>query len=501
MWLTSIRTRVVALSTLSAVLLIGSTTCVTYFIVARNMVASADAAFAQLTLHAGEEMKRAVENAEEEIAEEPQSPDAASALVAEHVLKKIPPGVLHTPLYEDLMTLYVWDAPSSEERIAWTSGAGRISGAPEGRARARDTGTVAALPASPDVTVYGMFQAADLGEYLAYIPVTIPGVHGAVLQISYVPAHEEGILDETRAPMIAVMLVAAVVAVLLATASAEWMLSLVENLRRAADAATEGEFDVRLPETGDNEVTALARSFNHLIDKLRRGTEAQTRFIADASHELATPIAGIRGYVNILRAWGSEDRAMRDEAVAAIDRESRRMARLCVDMLSLIRNTEVVEFRNIRYDINAVAREVLAGMVTAYSHKGLVFSGPGKSARWLHGDPDRVREVIHILLDNACRYTPSGGSVSLATHTDNRQVLLTVTDTGCGIATEDIPGIFERFYHCDISHSGADGGFGLGLAIAKHIVDASGGAILVESEPGHGSTFTVSLPRQRTANR
>lgn len=501
MWLTSIRTRVVVGSTLSAILLIITTTSVTYYIVARNMVDSADAAFAQLTLQAQQAMEREIANAEEEIGEEPASAGSTNALVAELVLESVPPSVMRTPLYEDLMVLYVWDSPSSEERIAWSSGTGLIGGTPQEREAVRTTGEVTKQLAEPNVVLYGMFREADLGEYLAYIPVAIPGLHGAVLQVSYVPAHQEGILDETRMPMIVVTLAAAVVAIILSVTSAEWMLSLVDNLRRAADAATEGEFDVRLPERGDNEVTALARSFNHLIDKLRRGTEAQTRFIADASHELATPIAGIRGYVNILRAWGAEDRALRDEAVAAIDRESRRMARLCVDMLSLIRATEVAEYRNIRYDINAVARDVLGRMAAIYEDKSLVFAGPGKSARWLHGDPDRVREAIEVLLDNACRFTPAGGSVSVTTRTNDRQVCLDVIDTGCGIAADDIPDLFERFYHCDVSHSGADGGFGLGLAIAKHIMDQSGGAITVDSELGRGSTFTLVLPKQHTVSR
>ncbi len=139
-------------------------------------------------------------------------------------------------------------------------------------------------------------------------------------------------------------LFALLIAILMMQIILGWVLSLVENVRTAAESIDAGQLDVHLPEEGEHEIADLAHSLNGLIDRLRRRAEAQTRFVADASHELATPVAGIRGYVNILRDWGAEDPAMREEAVAAIDRESRRMARLCSDLLSMIRSEEILDF-------------------------------------------------------------------------------------------------------------------------------------------------------------
>jgi signal transduction histidine kinase len=297
--------------------------------------------------------------------------------------------------------------------------------------------------------------------------------------------------------MLAVAVLAMLAAIVIANLATGWVLSLLASIRRTADSIDEGQLDVHLPESGQNEVAELARSLNRLIDNLRHRNDAQTRFIADASHELATPVAGIRGYVNILRAWGAEDPGLREEAVNAIDRESRRMARLCSDLLSVIRSEEIVEYRQVRYDINAVVREVLANAATRYMDKHLEYTGPDEGPLWLSGDPDRIEEALGILVDNACKYTPSGGHVSVTTRRHRDRVIVDVADTGVGIPADDLPNVFERFYRSDLSRSKETGGFGLGLAIAKHIVDASGGDITVESTVGRGTRFRVTLPRQR----
>jgi signal transduction histidine kinase len=201
--------------------------------------------------------------------------------------------------------------------------------------------------------------------------------------------------------------------------------------------------------------------------------------------------------VNILRAWGAEDPEMRDEAIAAIDRESRRMAKLCSDLLSMIRSEEILEFKHVRYDINAVAREVLANAATRYIDKHLEFLGPEEGPLALWGDPDRIEEALGILVDNACKYTPAGGRVQVSTRRHKDRIIVEVSDTGIGIPEEDLPNIFERFYRSDASRSKETGGFGLGLSIAKHIVDASGGMIWARSKLGSGTTFIISLPRNK----
>jgi len=381
--------------------------------------------------------------------------------------------------------------------MVWGVGEDQEAGDDSLRARAFATSEPVQDFPGPQPLIRGMFMRADIGVYSIHVPLELPGVHAAVLDVLYTPKDQEAILDATRLPMTVFGVIALAGSLLIAMGTTRWAISLIDELRRAADSVDVGVLDVRLPEEGGTEVADLARSLNRLIDSLQRRNEVQARFIADASHELATPVAGIRGYVNILRAWGAEDPALQEEAVSAIDRESRRMARLCSDLLSLIRSEEQVEYRQVRYDINAVCREVLANAATRYLSKELRFTGPGEGPLWLHGDPDRVEEALGILVDNACKYD-AGRRERVGDHAPvARRVVIDVTDTGVGIPEEDLPNVFERFYRSDASRSQETGGFGLGLAIAKHIIDVSGGTIAVRSTVGSGSTFEISLPRQR----
>jgi two-component system sensor histidine kinase ArlS len=292
-------------------------------------------------------------------------------------------------------------------------------------------------------------------------------------------------------------LLAVFVTVLVLLRITNWVLRLVDELRIAADSVDAGLLNLSLPEKETNEVGDLARSLNGLIRRLRRKAEAQTRFVADASHELATPVAGIRGYVSILRGWGADDPEVREEALEAIDRESRRMVRLTRQLLALIRSEHELEFHSVRHDVNATIRQVLAAAATRYAEKGLAFDGPGDAVLNLHADPERLEEIISILVDNAAKYTQPGGLVAVGTFSRKGDVVITVRDTGPGIPAEDLPNIFERFYRSDASRSSAPGGFGLGLAIAKQLVESSAGLIDVESRLGEGTTFTVRVPRGR----
>lgn len=482
-----------------ALLLVGSITLATYVLVSHGMADTASKTATRLAGAAERVSLRALAEAAVDAERRGLPVEEAEALVASSLLDAPPVPITSGLVYEGSFTLYTWTSASSAPLQRWTVGVVNDGPRePNGVAlSALDTGETVHDYPDYELIPAGMFRRANLGAFVSWVPLEVPGVHAAVLEVQYAPVDEEAILDATRGPMVVVTVVSLLAALLITMLSTGWTLTLVENLRRTADSVDVGQLDVRLPEEGENEVAELARSLNRLIENLGKRNEAQARFIADASHELATPVAGIRGYVNILRAWGAEDPALREEAVSAIDRESRRMARLCSDLLSVIRNEEMVEYRHIRYDINAVSREVLANAATRFIDKQLDFTGPDEGPLWLYGDPDRVEEALGILVDNACKYTQSGGSVSVTTWRQRERVVVEVSDTGVGIPEEDIPNVFDRFYRSDVSRSKETGGFGLGLAIAKHIVDASGGAISVRSTLGQGSTFEMTFPRNR----
>lgn len=365
------------------------------------------------------------------------------------------------------------------------------------REQALAEGTTTYSTAEQGKAFSGMFAAARLSAHVANVPIQLPSGKPAVLAISYFPGDEETVIDSIRAPMALLAIIAIITMVAMMQSWMTWVLRLVNQLREAADSIDAGKLDVRLPEQGSNEVGDLARSINRLIDRLRRRADAQTRFVADASHELATPVAGIRGYTNILRAWGADDPDVRDEAVNAIDRESRRMARLTGNLLTLVRSEQALEIRSVRFDLNMSCREVLAVAGTRYADKQQRLIGPEEGSLLMMGDPDRTEDVISILVDNAAKYTPEHGRVSVQTRRKRDIVIIEVSDTGPGIPAADLPNIFERFYRSDASRSRGTGGFGLGLAIAKSLAEELGGTIDVQSELGRGTTFTVRLPRGR----
>lgn len=371
--------------------------------------------------------------------------------------------------------------------------------APEGLENERRTALTEGHPVTSAIErgslLSGLVRSAVLDVNVYAVPIMLPGQEPGLLEVTYYPLREAEVIDSMRPPMVSLALSAMVIMIIMMQTSMGWVLRLVNDLRRAADSVDAGRLDVRLPETGEHEIGELAASINRLIDRLQRRAEIQTRFVADASHELATPVAGIRGYTNILRAWGGDDPEMRAEALEAIDRESRRMARLCADLLSLIRTDAVGDVRRIRFDVNAVAREVLAACATRYHGKGLKIKGPEEGQLYVLGDPDRFEDVLSVLVDNAFKYTPPGHSVGLTTRLSRGSVIIEVHDTGIGIPEADLPTVFERFYRSDESRSQETGGFGLGLSIAKSTVEAMEGTISVQSAPGAGSLFTVRVPR------
>ncbi|MHB1017160.1 MAG: sensor histidine kinase [Coriobacteriia bacterium] len=492
----SIRARVAIVSTAFAIALVGSVAVGTYVLVANGMRTAAVETAERLTSAAERAINNAIRAAEQSAAHDGIIGRAAEEAVALVITDAPPTPFAEGLVHEGSFALYVVDAPGDAPRLAWSVGE-QIQRDADLRDASLRTGEIQRDHPGAQPLLAGMFFKADLGQYTTHVPVRVPGVEAAVLDVSYSPRAQESILNATRAPMYALAIVALAGSLMIAAGATRWAMSLIDNLKRTADSVDVGMLDIRLPEEGENEISDLARSINRLIDTLQRRNEAQARFIADASHELATPVAGIRGYVNILRAWGAEDLALREEAVGAIDRESRRMARLCSDLLSLIRSEEQVEYRQTRYDINAVCREVLANAATRYLEKKHEYTGPGEGALWLHGDPDRIEEALGILVDNACKYTPDGGRVSLTTRRSRDRIIVEVADSGVGIPEADLPNVFERFYRSDLSRSQETGGFGLGLAIAQHIIDVSGGTVSVRSAVGRGTTFEVSLPRQR----
>jgi len=226
--------------------------------------------------------------------------------------------------------------------------------------------------------------------------------------------------------------------------------------------------------------------------------ERQRVFVANASHELRTPLTLLRASAEVaqrhLPAGETEGRALLDDVL----RESDHMARLVEDLLLLSK----LDASSLTLHRQAVALPALladlqrqVGRLAEERGIHLIVEGGAGGAVW--ADPARLRQILLIFLDNALRHTPAGGTIRISTHGRGREIQLTVADTGSGIAPEDLPHLFERFYQSDRSRFGSAGS-GLGLAIAKALVDAHGGEIRLTSRPGEGTRVTVTLPHART---
>ena len=382
--------------------------------------------------------------------------------------------------------------------VVWmTSPAARLSSPEATRDDLRTSRTVRTSPPAAPSRFSALLGNVALPRTMIATPVSFPDGTTGVLSVLYSPQRGEEIAGGVAWPMFGIGVLSVILTVVFMYAATSWMLRRVEALRMSADSIDAGRLDERLPVTVDDEFGVLAQSLNRLIERLERRSVAQSRFVADASHEIASPVAGIRGYTNILRAWGADDPRVRDEAITAIDRESRRMARLTDELLSLLHADQGLVLKTERFDLNALARRQLAMSASRWLDKSLEYTGPAEAPLVMVGDPDRIEDVLSILLDNASKYTPVGGSITLSTHRQRDTVLIDVTDTGQGIAEADIEHLFDRFYRTAASRSSDEGGFGLGLAIAKSILASMGGDISVWSVVGQGTTFTVQLPRGR----
>jgi signal transduction histidine kinase len=281
-------------------------------------------------------------------------------------------------------------------------------------------------------------------------------------------------------------------------------LTPVEAVVRAAGEMSEGDLSRRLPVANSkDEIGRLTTTINALLarlevafSRLEENLSRQRRFAADASHELRTPLTSISGHARMLDEWALDgDKETARRSVGTIRREAGKMRVLIESLLTLTRGDEGAPMEVGRYDLGAVAKEATETARTSVEGKVSVDFVPNEHEVTATFDRERVLQVASILLDNAVKYTPDGGKVTVRVEEENGGVALAVSDTGVGITEDQLPLVFERFYRGDPSRS--EGGTGLGLAIARQIAEFHGGQLRAESTPGKGSTFTLLLPPRK----
>jgi heavy metal sensor kinase len=272
-------------------------------------------------------------------------------------------------------------------------------------------------------------------------------------------------------------------------------LAPVERLRRSTEAITAASLDRRLPvENARDELGRMAQTINAMIARLERSFAEVRRFTADASHELRTPLTAIRteAEVALTRPLGEDDAR---QLVGSILEECGRLTRLTEQLLTLAREDAGVA-RPVPepVDLASLVREVAEMMRPLAEARGLRLADETDGEVRARGEPARLRQVFFNAVDNAIKYTPAGGTITVRAARRGPGAVVTVTDTGEGIPPEHLPRVFDRFYRVDKARSREQGGAGLGLSIAKGIIESHGGRIALDSASGRGTTCTVTLP-------
>jgi len=236
----------------------------------------------------------------------------------------------------------------------------------------------------------------------------------------------------------------------------------------------------------------------HDVTDLRRLEQMRQDFVANASHELKTPLAAIKAYTETLLDGALHDEAVNERFLTQIDEQADRLNRLILDLLSLARiEAGGSAFHHAPLPLGPVVRKIVEAHRGRAEAKGLEFVTdlPKEDGPWVRADEEAIRQVLDNLIDNAAKYTQEGGRVGVICRADGDRIQIEVSDDGRGLPREDLPRIFERFYRVDKARSRELGGTGLGLAIVKHLVQTLGGRVSVESRSGQGSTFRVTIPR------
>ena len=283
------------------------------------------------------------------------------------------------------------------------------------------------------------------------------------------------------------------IALLLTLVLSRRMTSPIGVLARAARRLGHGDLSQRVRLQGEGEVTALAQAFNSMAADLEYAEQLRRNMVADVAHELRTPLSNIQGYLEAIR-----DGMIKPDAAAirSLDEEARLLSRL-VNELQELSLAEAGELKLVYQteDVANLVKQAASPWQPQLMAKEISLSLdlpdnlPPVNIDW-----QRANQVLHNILENAVAHTPKGGTITVAAGEKGKWVEVSISDTGEGIPAEDLPHIFERFYRVDKSRARATGGSGLGLTIARRLVEAHGGTITVDSKLGEGSRFSFTLP-------
>ncbi len=393
-------------------------------------------------------------------------------------------------------------------RVARRSAAGALTSAPSGIqvVRTAPDGTSLSsqvLPALVPVFDDGMVHVGSTPEFeYASVPVV---ASGRVVELVYAVRAAPGagvfarvgetfrFLTDFWWQFLLAGALAAGIALVVARWLARGMTQPLRDMAAAAHRMETGDYSTRVHTRSRDEVGQLATAFNRMSAELENLEQSRRDLVANVSHELKTPIAAIRAHLENLLDGVEQPEPRTMEVMLS---QTERLGRLIEQLLELSRlESGELPLQREEMLLAPLVTQVLSEIEMARSDRGVaVESELPNDLPSVNADRERVHQVLFNLVDNAVRFTPAGGAVTVSAHRHNGSVEVKVADTGVGIQPEHLPRLFERFYRADPARSRGDGGTGIGLAIARSVVEAHGGHIRAESELGRGSVFTFDLP-------
>lgn len=344
-------------------------------------------------------------------------------------------------------------------------------------------------------------EVVEFKRFMMYYTSMDVADHGQIYQIHFFRTitAEKNFLMELQRLLFLITIAGTLVALLAGYFLSNRILQPIRNLTQTARKIEVERMDKRIEvPPAQDELSELALTFNHMLDRLERGFNQQQRFVSDASHELRTPVTVILGYSDLLARWGRSDAKILEEGITSIRSEAEDMQDLIEKLLFLARADQKRQILHKDFvHLDELVDDAVRKMkLVAKEHTvQIAVNEPGI----IYADPATMRQMMRIFLENAVKYTPAGGHIAVSSHRlpEKGCMELTFADDGIGIAQEDKDKIFERFYRADSARTkkaGSIGGTGLGLSIASWIAEQHEIEIAVESELDKGTKFILTIP-------
>ena len=349
-------------------------------------------------------------------------------------------------------------------------------------------------PVNTQSILFNLTPSGAWNSYCSARLVSGDEVIGVLMLISPVTDMMTGLFGFRR-QMIFIFVFVALCAVAVGFLFASVLTRPVRDMTRVIQRMSKGNFKLRVPEKGSGEIRHLAAAFNSMSEKLEALDETRNQFVANASHELKTPLAAMKVLIESLVYQPDMDKALRIEFLQDVNKEIDRLSAIVSDLLTLVRmDAGSLQLHMETLCVSDLVEENAHRLNAMVNKRSQILTLDIRDDCEMEADRGKLNQVIYNLMENASKYTQDEGEIRVTLAREGGNAVLTVKDNGPGIPKEALPHLFERFYRVDKARSRETGGTGLGLSIVKQLLSLHGGSIRVESEEGRGSTFIAEIP-------